>query len=236
MTNILEDLEITKVALCGRGMNQEAEILLFKSADVSATERPDEKEPTVADLTKEEIAATVAERDAFKAELDALTAMDNETLAALRGMDLVKADQQEDVFKMEDLPEPVRAALAKAEETEQRLAKMEADNRRAQFIAKAADFEHIGGAAELGPVLEEIDRLAPEAAKALETYMKSAEARIAESGLFAEFGATGDMPADPASQVEALVAKHVEAGMARPEAISKVLSENPDLYVPSTSK
>lgn len=254
MTTELTELEITAVALVDNPANPGATVELFKAAPMAdhpmvgdgqmcadcgqpadqhptmkAAEPPITKEAPVADETKE-LEARVAE---LETERQALTDMPIEEIAALRGDDLTKfakADEVDDVMK--GLPEDVRKRL---EDAEARVAKMEQDARARDFIVKAADFGHIGGAAELAPVLEEIDRKAPEAAKALDTYLKAAEARIAESGLFAEVGAAGDTGASdaPADKAAAMIEKFVADGMPRHEAITKVFSENPDLYEPA---
>lgn len=193
------------------------------SKSESAEEHDDPKEASVADST--ELEARIAE---LEAERTALTEMTNEDLAALRGFELAKRDETEDVMK--NVPEDIRKRL---EDAEAAVAKMQKDARDRDFIAKAAEFGHIAGAAEFGPVLEEIDRKAPEAAQKMVTYLKAAEARIAESNLFAEFGATGSDSETPGAKGEALIEKYVGEGMARPAAVEKVLRENPDLFVPA---
>ena len=232
MTTELTELEITAVALVDNPANPLATVELFKRDDSEPHEAPNTQEATVAEETKtEELEARVAE---LETERQALADMPIDEIAALRGDDLTKfakADEVEPEDVMKGVPADVRKRL---EDAEARVAKMEADGRRKEFVAKAADYTHVGGADELGVALEQIDRLAPEAAPVIERAFKAANARIAESGLFAEFGAEGDgAEQSGVAKAEALIEKFVADGMPRHEAITKVFTENPDLYEPA---
>lgn len=225
--NWIRNLEVTKVALCGRGMNPEAQITLYKSAEAPATE----KEPPVATTEKsiDVLEARVAELEAERAELDNMT---NEDLAVLRGIEVATAEvliEDDDVLK--GLPEDVRKRLEDAEAT---IAKMEQDNRAKAFLAKAAEFEHVAPAADLAPVLETLDRVAPEQAKALDQALKAANARISESGLFKELGVNGDQDGDANAKAEALIAAEVAKGATRHDAMATVFKANPELLYPVT--
>ena len=174
-------------------------------------------------VAKSDLDTVVAELDSAKAELAALAEISNDDLAALRGFEIVKSDAEEDVLK--GLPEDVRKRLETAEQT---IAKMEADNRRSEFIAKAAEFALVAGADELGPALEQIDRVAPEAAQVIERTLKAANARIAEGGLFDEVGASGADGTE--SEAEKAIAAEVAKGTPRADAIRKVFTDTPELY------
>lgn len=230
MTTELTDLEITAVALVDNPANPLATVELFKRDDTEPGEATTNEEAPVAADT-EELTARVAELESERQALDTMTIED---IAALRGDDLTKfakADDEEPEDVMKGVPADVRKRL---EDAEARVAKMEADGRRKEFIAKAADYTHVGSADELGVALEQIDRLAPEAAPVIERAFKAANARIAESGLFAEFGAEGDgAEQSGVAKAEALIDKFVADGMPRHEAITKVFTENPDLYEPA---
>ena len=227
--NWLRNLEVTKVALCGRGMNPEAQITLYKSAEAPANE----KEPPVATTEKsiDVLEARVAELEAERAELDSMT---NDDLAALRGIEVATAEivVEEEIDKSA-LPESVVKALADAEADRVELAKMKADARAQVFLAKAAEYEHVAPAADLAPVLETLDRVNPDAAKALDQALKAANARIAEGGLFKELGANGEATADPNAKAEALIAAEVANGLPRHEAMAKVFKANPELLYPA---
>ena len=222
----IRNLEVTKVALCGRGMNPEAQITLYKSAAEPATE----KEPPVATTEKsiDVLEARVAELEAERAEL---TEMSNEDLAVLRGIELATAEvavEDDDVLK--GLPEDVRKRLEDAEAT---IAKMTADNRAKAFLAKAKEFEAIAPAADLAPVLETLDRVAPDLAKSLDQALKAAAARIDSSDLFKEIGANGEQDTDPQAKAKALIDAEVEKGATRHDAMAKVFKDNPELLYPA---
>lgn len=211
MPTRLSNLNITKVALCARGMNPEAQVLLYKSA-----EEPSQKEAVMADdntVSQADYDAMVAERDALKAELDATSA------------------PPADEIDKSALPASVVKALEEAETLRADIEKMKAERRSEQFLAKAKDYSHIAEAAELAPVLEVLDRVAPEEAKTLDQALKAANARIAESGLFKELGGSGEIAAgdDPREKVEGLVKQAIESGLDRPAAIRKVMAANPEL-------
>ena len=220
MTTELHDLEITAVALVDNPANPQATIELFKAEEPQPQGGHTVATETVA---KSDLDTVVAELDSAKAELAALAEISNDDLAALRGFEIVKSDAEEDVLK--GLPEDVRKRLETAEQT---IAKMEADNRRSEFIAKAAEFALVAGADELGPALEQIDRVAPEAAQVIERTLKAANARIAEGGLFGEVGASGADGIE--SEAEKAIAAEVAKGTPRADAIRKVFTDNPELY------
>jgi hypothetical protein len=233
--NWLKNLQVTRVALCGKGMNPEAEIALYKSAETT-THQGGHTVATDDTVAKSDHDAVVAELESAQAELAALTEMSNEDLAALRGIDVAPvAEVEDDVLK--GLPEAIRERLEKAEaeaaENAERIAKMEAENRAKAFLAKAAEYEHVAPAADLAPVLETLDRVAPDAAKALDQALKAANARIAESDLLKELGADGDAGADPKAKAEALIAAEVEKGLPRQEAMAQVFKAHPELLYPA---
>jgi ribosomal 50S subunit-associated protein YjgA (DUF615 family) len=215
----LKNLKVTRVALCAAGMNQEAEIALFKSAEESHIS----EEAVVADeiTTEEVVEETVpkADYDAIVSELDELKA-------------LVPEAPAEEIDKAA-LPESVIKALAEGDELRERVAKMEQAARDADFVAKAAEFGHVAPAADLAPVLELLDRTDPELAKTLDQALKAANARIAESGLYEELGS--DTPAGDSSQVDALINAEVAKGTPRHDAIRKVFTEHPELYPATTA-
>jgi hypothetical protein len=222
MTTELRDLEITAVALVDNPANPMATVELFKMAA-----EPDQEGATVPQDTvaKSDHDTVVAELESAKAELAALTDMSNDDLAALRGIEVVKAEEEtEDVLK--GLPEDVRKRL---EDAEARVEKMERDNRVSAFKKQAEDdFGKIAPADELGVALEEIDRVAPGAAKTVNQVLKAIAARVDTSDLFKELGTSGDAGAE--NEAEAAIAAEVAKGMSRVDAIKKVFTDRPELY------
>lgn len=227
MATRLKKLIVDRVDLVDKGANPDAEIALFKrDTDPKAESLTPTKEAPVADDTTVDVEALAAERDALQAELDALTEMSDEDLAALRGLELAKSDTPPSIDDT-SLPEDVRKALVEADELRVRVAKMERDARLALFVRKAADdYASLAPADELGPALEEIDRVAPDAAQTLDRLLKAVAARAETSDLFKELGTTSSGKSDADSKFAALVAKAQEAGASRADAMEKVLKEH----------
>lgn len=168
--------------------------------------------------------AVVAERDAITAERDALQAQLSE----------LTPEAKDDRIDVAALPEPVQAALREADALKARVEKMEQDNRAKAFLAKAAEFASIAPATDLAPVLETLDRVAPEQAKALDQALKAANARINESGLFKELGSDADVDGDRQAKAEALIKQRMtEDNLPRHEAMAKVFKDNPELLYPA---
>lgn len=195
-------------------------------------ETPDDQDG----LSAEEVAALQTERDAMQAELDALKAMDPADIVALLGVELaVKTDESED--DDDDLPEEVRKqiddAQDKVEKAEERIAKMESDNRRREFIAKAkTDYDSLGDADDLGEVLHSIDDNVDEAiVKRLDAILKAANAQVAEGALFAEVG-HGLPGGDDGDRLKALAKAEQEqdGDLTDAQATEKALSKNPELW------
>lgn len=190
--------KITKVALVDAGANPDADFVFYKAAEPLT-----ETEAIVADDIQKNLDEVTADRDAMKAELDALTSMDNDTLAALRGIEVAKSDPQEEVLK--GLPEDVRKRL---EDSEAKIAKMEADARVESFTKRAAtDFAKVADHAELGAVLATIAEKAPEVLGGVEKVLRAANERIDTSTILKTVGSDGDADAsDPvAAKVDAIL-------------------------------
>lgn len=225
MATRLKDYQVVKVAFVDAGANQRADVVIYKRDMSKADEPQTGKEPSVADDIKkaEELAARVSE---LEAEREALTSMSNDDLAVLRGIEVAKAAEPnvDDVIK--GLPEDVRKRIEDAEAT---VAKMNSEMRKRDFIAKAAEYEHVAGAAELGPVLEEIDRLAPNASKSIEQYLKGAEARLASEKLFSEHGAaSGATDVSKQDLAQAEITKRVADGQTYEVAMKATFKDHPE--------
>ena len=193
--------KITKVALVDAGANPDADFVFYKAAEPLT-----ETEAIVADDIQKNLDEVTADRDAMKAELDALTSMDNDTLAALRGIEVVKADEAE--INKADLPEAVQKRLDEASALEVRVAKMEADARVESFTKRAAtDFAKVADHAELGAVLATIAEKAPEVLEGVEKVLRAANERIDTSTILKTVGSDGDADAsDPvAAKVDAIL-------------------------------
>ncbi len=157
--------------------------------------------------------------------------MDPTDVATLLGLELVaKAEEPPAV----ELPESIKKQLADGEALRVRVEKMESDAERATYIAKAADFANIGGAAELGPVLYSLAKADPEGYKSLETYLTAANAAVDEARQILTkergTGLTGSPTLE--GELEALVKAEQLASptLSEVQARARVISANPDLY------
>jgi hypothetical protein len=218
-------------------------------------------------LTPEEMAAALKkaeqERDQAKADLEKATtdaaeqktALDKATadiaeLQAKVGKDDVEKDDEE--IKKEDLPEPVRKALEKAEAdrkaSDERaekaekaateagdIAKAERNERlKATFIAKADAYKALPVKKdEFGPVLQAAsEKLSKEEFEALDTVLKAADEQIAESDLFKEQGRThgaAETGALAEAKQKAEELKKADPKLSDAEALKKAMDSDPAL-------
>jgi len=168
-----------------------------------------------------------------------------EALKASELSDEVKAQlleslkkQAEEVKKAEAIKdEAYQARIQKAEDeaksAKDEIAKMVHDNRKAEWIAKAADYSHISGSAkDIGTLLMSIEEVSPETAEKVENLLKSAEVELKESQLFKELGTSVQVDANSAEgKAEVLAkAKLAEGDITIEQARAEVWVENPGLY------
>lgn len=221
MATKLKNMRLTKVALVDAGANQEADILIYKRATEPQTT---EGAPVADEISKQEHDDLAAQLAEAQATLTALDSMSPEELAALKGFEIAKADQTDELEQ---------AKIAKAD-LEKRVEKMERERRVESFVRKARDdFGDLAPADELGAALEEVERVAPDAYKALDGVLKAVAARAETSLLFKELGGSGGDLATPAELAKAEIKKRVDAGEPIEKAQRAVFSEHPDWY-PST--
>ena len=166
----------------------------------------------------------------------------DEILKALN--DLAAADEQ----KGEDIPEPIRKSIEllgdrlekaekRAEEAETETKKMRDEQRAREFLAKAAEYEHLPGVvpAEFAPILSKIAKaLKNEEWEKLAEILKAADKAIEDGDLFREIG-RGESPDAGGSNLVKLNAKAEELRKADPtltkeQAFTKALKQNPELY------
>ena len=225
----LTNLVIEKVAFVDAGANPGADILIYKRA----TEPADSEGAPVADDTKfeEAVAKAVAEKVfALEAEhkaqgevIAALDAMDNDTLAALRGITVAPVEKSDDDV-LKALPDEVRERIEKAET---QLAKIEGERRTERFAKAAEEFTPLAPVAEIAPVLDALDHADPEIAKSLTQILKAAAARVTEGGLFEEFG-KNDGESDPLAKVaaEAAEIRKSDPTLSETDALQQAMARN----------
>ena len=168
---------------------------------VGKASKPHKKEAGMADDIKknlDEATARIAELEAERTALDELT---NDDLAALKGFEIAKVDPQVEVLK--GLPENVRKRL---EDSEAKIAKMEADARVATFRKRAADeYAKVGDTDEIGDALAAID--SADVRAKVEKALAAANERIDLAKILTVAGKDGDAAVgdDPVAKVRAKV-------------------------------
>lgn len=157
-------------------------------------------------------------------EADMADVTDVETVA--------KADFEAVQKQLEDMRKALEDAQAAQAAEAEKVAKMEQDRKAAEFVAKAAEFDRIGKADELGAVLlEAADGMSAEAYSLLERTLKAANEQLAKGSLFAQFSQPeGDSP-EVGDRITDLAKAKVAAGAAKTLEIAKlqVMQENPEL-------
>lgn len=185
----LIEMDLDRVDLCGSPKNPECHVTLFKAHPDVSSERqnpggpmptPEEK---IAALSKEiedmrkaqeakdaEIAKATDEAEKAKAKADAETAKAIEAAKPL-------AEQLDALAKAN---EATQAELAKAQDA---LAKAEAERKDAHYLSLAkADYEPLGAADEIGPMLKSIaDTVPAETQATLERVLKAASAQLSSA-------------------------------------------------------
>jgi hypothetical protein len=156
-------------------------------------------------------------------------------------------DEEDDMEKMlKSAPEPVRKALedaqriadeavAKAADAEASLRKEREDRADAEAVEKARTaFEALGlDAAVVGPALRRLSESDEPLAKAVESALLAANAKVEASDIFAEIGSPATAFTGSAYQkAESLAKAAVSAGTATTieQAMTDVLTSDPSLY------
>lgn len=164
-----------------------------------------EKPKTVEELTAE--VATLTKR-----ATDAETALAAATAAPSKPEDIEK-----------NLPEPVKALLAKAREdaaaaaavnkaNDERIAKLEAERDRGQMIATCSVFKALGAVEDLTGLMLPIKKSVPaEIYDKLVAKMKGWDEVARQSKLFQEVGTSADGTIDPEAQLNVLAKAHQAA-------------------------
>ncbi len=205
--------------------------LVMKAADPAAVEAAIEKSMSgEVPMTVEEQLAAAQERIA---ELEGQVA--KHAGEAPEVDDLVKA-APEPVRKMiEDMQKAADEAVAKAAAAEETLRKERGERLDAEAVAKAAtDFEALGlDAEQVGPTLRRLTEADPDLAKAVETALLAANAKVESADIFTELGKSATRGFSGAEEKATAMAKSaVESGAAETfeQALAGVWKNNPDLY------
>lgn len=136
-----------------------------------------------------------------------------------------------DYAKLQKQLEDERAERVKSDE---RIAKMELDAKRATFVALAkADLEPLGKAEDLADILLAVEGNLPEATyKSLVQVLKGAAAQLATGEMFKQRASVTGEPSDAETKITELAKEAVKAGVAKTLELGKlhVLNTNPELY------
>jgi len=211
--------------------------LVMKAADPAAVEAAIEKSMTgEVPMTVEEQLAAANERIAeLEGQVAKHAGETPETETEPEVEDLVKA-APEPVRKMiEDMQKAADEAVAKAAAAEETLRKERGERLDAEAVAKAAtDFEALGlDAEQVGPSLRRLNESDPDLAKAVETVLLAANAKVESADIFTELGKSTSRGFSGAEEKATAMAKSaVESGAAETfeQALAGVWKNNPDLY------
>lgn len=221
MATRLKALHITKIALVPKGANQEAHVLLYKSA-------PREEE----DMPPETVAKV--DHDAVVAKLKTA----EETIATLtEQVKKLTPPDPEDLWK--GVPDAFRKRFeeqeARAKRAEEAVALEKAEREKVLYIAKAQSFKYL----PINPdddweVFKGVATLPAPVQERLDTLFKAAEELGRQAGLTRTFGRDG-VPTggdSPLAQLEALGRSYVAKGLVKTEqeGMARAIQERPDLY------
>lgn len=179
-------------------------------------------------------------------ELEKALAASHDRIAHLEkgyGKDAMGEDEEDDMEEEDDdmmksLPEPVREMLSKAQaevdSVRAELQKERDDRRDAEFVAKAATWEHLTvNPKEIGPALRQLTDIAPALAAQVEKALEAANAQAESANIFEEIG-RGSAPTNgnAFTQIQSLAKSAFDKGEfpTMEQAVSAVVQQNPDLY------
>lgn len=228
----LKKLRIQFVSIVDEPAHPGARMQLAKSAENnSGTSGPElETVPTITSNAIEprsnrmSIDLSKIEDEELRKQLEeTLEAKDAEVAAATEAASEAEAKLEEAAAEVTE-----KSDLAKRlEATEKRAEQLEESARQRDFVEKAANYSNVAAAADLGPVLADVAKRAPEAYERLEAFLRDANERIA---LTDEIGKAA--PSAEQDDISKAVAAVMESNpkLTEAAAMDQVLSDNPALY------
>lgn len=221
MATRLKQLHITKIALVPKGANQEAHVLLYKSAT------PPEEEDMAETVAKADHDAVLAKLAKAEADVATLT----EQVKKLTPTD------PEDIWKgvspaIKKLYEEQTERTRKAEEA---IALEKAEREKGDYIRKAASYKFLPIKADDDwEVFKALATLPQPVQQRIDTLLAAAEANGRQAGLTQTLGRDGVPSGDaaPAAQLATMAKSYVEKGLVKTynEGMSRATQERPDLY------
>lgn len=133
------------------------------------------------------------------------------------------------------LPQSVRDKIAKADDLEKRVKKMEDDDALRVAVAKAKKLQYVSGmkTEELGKFLKSAsESMGPEAFKTFEALLKGANDAVKKSGLLSELGSGLGGDGNASSELEAIAKslKEKDPKLTIQKARLEAAKLNPELY------
>lgn len=247
MPKLMSDLKWRETSGVDRAANLAEGWLMMKSVDPKSAELLASAEA----LAKGIDPSTLSGRTpTMSFDKEALAKSDPAAVAYIEGLEkalagigktpaLTEPTEAEILAKsLEDLPEPVRKALAdgqrRAAEAEEIAKGLLVERERGEYMAKAATFAHIPGVnpAEFGETMRKAAHGDKGAVAEVFEVLAKAEAALKVSKAFVEIGsnapAAGSAEEGLASFAKSLQEKN--PSMSEAEAIAKAAEANPDLY------
>jgi hypothetical protein len=212
-SSFLRGLTVDRVDLVPAGANPDAHITLFKQRGPAS---PENQEVTMSDKPE----TPAEEATVAKADLDAAQT----ELAELRKqLDEAKAAETEATELRKQL-----------EVTQEDIAKIRAEQREQEFIAKAKEFENLGPVTDIGKLMQAADEHFDDAQKqTLTRLLSGASAQVEKGALFDTFTRPADETADTGWQdrLEKKASELVAAGTVATVELAKqkVMHDDPDI-------
>jgi len=148
---------------------------------------------------------------------------------------LEKITKEEDIDSLpEEIQGPVRYLYKSNVELSDKIEKMEDDRLTKEFIAKAAEYQHIPKTETFATLLKSMSqKLTPEEFTAVEGIFKATEEGFKESSIFKEVGSEAAITGTPEGQLASLAKQRVEkseGSITFAQAMSDVTMEHPEIY------
>lgn len=154
--------------------------------------------------------------------------------------EVVETEETKEVEKALDLPEEAQLVLKAAQDEISQLKEqnkavlkdlhaLNESKEAREYLEKAKDFDKVAPAAELGPVLKDLNAASPELRERVETILKSAQERIDTSKLFEQVGTEKAATPNPWEKIQKAAAKLEEQGVSYDVALERAMHENPEL-------
>jgi hypothetical protein len=235
MATKLKNPDIFKVDLVPKGAQQLSNISIIKSASKEGKGMAKVNK----ELDETRLSAIENILGKLKEQLEDILGDSNEADKAEKE-DSVAEDSTEDATEDDKTEEAVNEddvakgavdvdSIKKIAELEAKIAKLEDEKIEKQFIEKAAEFQFIGGVTteQLGRVMKSFATLDPKGYEVFETILKTNNAALEQSSLFAEKGTSRSdsvvTKAAAKAQYDKLVNDKVAAGIKKVDAIQQVL-------------